>query len=121
MRRELDTQHHVIVHSQYSLDRQFQRGTSSQNNLSKGRIATAHGSIMFARWRQCAPCRHNNAFLPPPSPQPKRRLDRFSRFAGFTIVTDRPTDHATPSVRIGVICVPSTALQTKNYRDCFRD
>ena len=35
-------------------------------------------------------------------PEPKRHLVRFSRFAGLTIVTDRPTgrqtDHATPSV-----------------------
>jgi len=30
-----------------------------------------------------------------PSPQPKWHLDWFSRFAGLTDVTDRPTDHAT--------------------------
>ena len=40
-----------------------------------------------------------------PCPWAKRHLDRFSRFAGLTIVTDRPTDHATPSVTIGRIYV----------------
>ena len=30
-----------------------------------------------------------------PSPQPKRHLDRFSRFAGLTSVTDRQTDRPT--------------------------
>ena len=38
-----------------------------------------------------------------PSPQPKRHVDRYSRFAGRTTVTDRPTDHATQSVTIGRI------------------
>jgi len=37
-----------------------------------------------------------------PSPQPKRHLDRSSRFAVLTSVTDqqtdRPTDHATRSL-----------------------
>jgi len=44
-----------------------------------------------------------------PSSQPKWHLDRFSRFAGLTSVTDRqtdrPTDHATRSVTIGRIYV----------------
>jgi len=48
-----------------------------------------------------------------PSPNPKRHHDRFSCFAGFTILrerptdrqTDRQTDHATPSVTIGRIYV----------------
>jgi len=31
-----------------------------------------------------------------PSPYPKRHLDRFSRFAGLTIATDRPTDRHRP-------------------------
>ena len=30
-----------------------------------------------------------------PCPQSKRNLNRLSRFAGLTTVTDRPTDHAT--------------------------
>jgi len=29
------------------------------------------------------------------SPQPKRHLDQFGRFAGLTSVTDRPTDRQT--------------------------
>jgi len=36
--------------------------------------------------------------LAQPSPQPKRHLDRFSRFAGLMIVTDRPTDRPRYSV-----------------------
>jgi len=45
----------------------------------------------------------------------KQHLDRFSRFAGLTTVTDRqtdkPTDHATRSVTIGCIYVRGTAMQ----------
>jgi len=48
-----------------------------------------------------------------PSPQPKRHVDRFSRFAGLTTVTNRPTDHATRSVTIGRIYVRSTAMWPK--------
>jgi len=49
----------------------------------------------------------SNTMLPSaqPSPHPKRHLDRFSRFAGFAIVTDRPTNYATPSATIGCIYV----------------
>jgi len=35
-------------------------------------------------------------------------------FAGFTSVTNRPTDHASPSVTIGRIYVRSTAMRSKN-------
>jgi len=35
-------------------------------------------------------------------------------FAGLTSVTDRPTDHATRSVRIGHIYVRSTAMRPNN-------
>ena len=54
-----------------------------------------------------------------PSPQPKRQLDRCSRFcrAHYSVTdrpTDRPTDHATRSVRIGRIYVRSTAMRPKN-------
>ena len=51
------------------------------------------------------------------SPQPKRHVDRSSRFAGLTSVTDRPTDHATRSVTIGRIYVGSTAMRPNNTRD----
>jgi len=37
-------------------------------------------------------------------------------FAGLSRVTDRPTDHATWSVRIGHIYVRSTAMQPNNSR-----
>jgi len=40
-----------------------------------------------------------------PNPQPKRHLDRFSRFCGAYYCdrsTDRPTDHATRSVLCNV-------------------
>jgi len=44
-----------------------------------------------------------------PESIPKRHVDQFSRFAGLTIVTDRPTDrqtdHITPSVTTGCIYV----------------
>jgi len=35
-------------------------------------------------------------------------------FAGLTTVTDRPTDHATPSVTIGRVYVRSTAMRPNN-------
>ena len=39
------------------------------------------GSIVFARWRQCAPQSPlNTCFLGPTSPYAKRHLDQFSRF-----------------------------------------
>jgi len=47
------------------------------------KIASSHGGSVT--WAQ-------------PSPQPKRHLDRFSRFAGLISVTDRQTDHATRSI-----------------------
>ena len=49
-------------------------------------------------------------------------LDRFSRFAGLTTVTDRqtdrPTDHVTRSVTIGRIYVCGTAMQPNNWEYC---
>jgi len=51
-----------------------------------------------------------------PSPQPKRQLDRCSRFCRAHKCdrpTGRPTDHATRSVRIGRIYVRSTAMRPK--------
>ena len=50
-----------------------------------------------------------------PSPHPKRRLDRFSRFAGLIGLANRDketgiqTDHATPSIAIGRICACDAA------------
>jgi len=48
-----------------------------------------------------------------PSPQPKWHLNRFSRFAGLTTVTDQQTDHTTRLVTIGRIYVCSTAMWPK--------
>jgi len=49
----------------------------------------------------------------PPSPHPKRHLDRFSCFCRVH-ERDRQTDHATASVTIGHIYVGSTAMRPKN-------
>jgi len=59
------------------------------------------------------------------SPHLKRHLDRFSRYAGLTIVTDRQTDHATPSVTIDRIylvlrCVLITNSNQSGYRTVIR-
>ena len=52
------------------------------------------------------------------SPQPKVHLDRFSRFAGLTIVTDRRTDRETdrdtPTVTIGRIYARCAAMLPNN-------
>ena len=52
------------------------------------------------------------------SPHPKWHLERFSRFTGLTIVTDRQTDRQTDddrsSVTIGRIYVRSTAMRHNN-------
>jgi len=45
-----------------------------------------------------------------PSPEPKQHLGQLAAFAGPTTVTDRPTDHATLSVRIGRIYVCGTGM-----------
>jgi len=52
-----------------------------------------------------------------PSPQPKRHLDRFSRFCRAHKCdrqTDRQTDHATRSLTIDRIYVRSTAIRSNN-------
>ena len=54
------------------------------------------------------------------SPHPKWHLERFSRFTGLTIVTDRQTDRQTDddrsSVTIGRIYVRSTAMRRSNNK-----
>jgi len=70
------------------------------------------GSIIFARWRQCA------LRLIQSSPHPKRHLNRFSGFCKAhdrDRPTDRRTDHATLSVTIGRIYVSSTAMRPEDY------
>jgi len=64
-------------------------------------ISTAHGrkSLYFTMGRPfplktIPPHLDSNlihSYVAHPSPQPKRHLDRFSRFAGLTRVTDRQT------------------------------
>jgi len=49
------------------------------------------------------------------SPNPKRDLNRFSRFAWFTSVTDKQRDHANQSVTIDHIYVRSTSTWPNNY------
>jgi len=82
-------------------NRQKPNLASGQSNWTGQQAASpAHmdGSMLLARWRQCAP---HHAFLGHPSPNSKRHLDRFSRFCGARYCerqTDWPTDHATRSV-----------------------
>ena len=57
---------------------------------------------------------------PNPSPQPKRHLDQFSHFAGLTTVTERPTDHATPSVAISRIYVVLRPSNNNSLHDTVR-
>jgi len=66
--------------------------TSGRSSLTENRIAAAaDGSVVVARWRQCAlPCGHNwrqlahavELVLPSahPNPQPQPKIDRFSHF-----------------------------------------
>jgi len=55
-----------------------------------------------------------------PSPQPKRQLDRCSRFAALTSVTDRQTDRPRYSVnKNGRIYVRSTAMRPNNWYQEF--
>jgi len=54
-----------------------------------------------------------------PSPQHKRHLDRCSRSAGHSTVTDRPTNHATRTVTIGRIYVRSIAMRPKRFESNY--
>jgi len=61
------------------------------------------GSIVFARWRQCARHLTTLPWTRPSHAVLRRHLDRFSGFCRAhdrDRPTDRPTDHATPSVTI---------------------
>jgi len=81
---------------------------SDESNLTKSRIAAAHGgSIVFARWRQCA-----HAFCTNPSRHPKRYFNRFSgscRAHGHDRPTGRQTDQQITLIRA------ERELKTKNY------
>ena len=58
----------------------------------------------------------SNTWFPGPTQvlNPKGSSIGAAVFAGLTSVTDKPTDHATRSVRIGGIYVGSTAMQPNN-------
>jgi len=61
--------------------------------------------------------------LGPPSPQPKRQLDRLSHFYRVHYCdgqTDRQTDHATRSVTVGRIYVRSTTMRPNNNNVCYK-
>jgi len=103
--------------------------TSCQSNLTKGRIAAAHGQwyLYFAMVRlfsQSCPFswgsgpQSNTRFLLGPTRfTPKRHLDQFSRFCrahNRDRPTDRPIDHLPAT--IGCIYVLSTAMRPKKYR-----
>jgi len=90
--------------------------TSGQSNLIKGRIAAACTWTVFPIINNGPPlppqncpfpsgCGPHHYYLAHPNPQSKRHLDRFSRFAWLTTVTDKQTDRPryTRSVTIGGI------------------
>jgi len=71
------------------------------------------GSIVFGRWRQCAPP-SNTCFLRP-TRVPKRHLDQFSHFCrAHDRDTDRPTDGARYSVCSNRPHLASTTMQPNN-------
>ena len=63
------------------------------------------GSVVFARWRQCAPHLIRASLDPTESPT-QMAHDR-----------DRQTGHATPSVTKGRICVRSTSMRRNNIEE----
>jgi len=68
------------------------------------------GSIVFARCRQCAPHLIGGSWGQPYSPQSNQHLDGFSRLCRAydrDRQIDRQTDHATTSVTVGRIYVPT--------------
>jgi len=79
--------------------------TSSQNNFTKGRIAR-RCTWTFQSYSPNGANVHPHlihASLDRPKSTSQRHLGWFSRFAGLTIVTEKPTNRPryTPSVRIG--------------------
>ena len=61
---------------------------------------------------------HASKLRPTRVPQPKWRLDRFSRFAWLTTVTDRQTDrqtdHPARSVTVGRMYIRSADMRPNN-------
>jgi len=75
-------------------------GTRENNDIVPSNVPLPWGSEPQGPIYYTVPWAH-------PSPYSKRHLDRFRRFAGLTVVTDRrtdrQTDHATQSVAVGRI------------------
>ena len=70
------------------------KSLTDQSNLTKGRIAAAHGWCIGIQ--QVAPVCIPTKYMFPlaqPSPQPRRRLDRFTHFAQFTAVSSGMPGH----------------------------
>jgi len=87
---------HPSTHPKRHLDR-FSRFCTAHGRVSLYftmcaafplKIAPSHGGALD-------PCLIYGSLTRYSSPQPKRHLDRSRRFAGLTIVTDRPTDSQT--------------------------
>ena len=79
------------------------------------------GSVVFARWRQCAP--HLMRFLGPIRVHNPSNISVGSAiFVGLTTVTDwsidRPTDHATPSVTTGLKSTQLSQLHKHTKTNC---
>ena len=91
-------------YSLYTIHTKYSRAslglTSGRYNLTKGRIAAAHGR--FSRIRQVAPMFTSTYYMLPwahPSPCPKRHLDWFSRFCSAHD-RDRPTNRQSMPLRL---------------------
>ena len=91
------------------------------NDWSKDRIAIVHGCYSYTlQWATPShggnldPHLTHGSLCPPESTHNTNGISRGSAsFAELTIVTDRPTDHATRCVTIGCINVHSTAMWPK--------
>jgi len=120
--RQTDRQTHR--HTHHNTSNRSRERTSGKRNLTKDRIAAAHGR--FSGIRQVAPeCTPpNTCFLPTTRVQialyqtASRAVQPF--FVGLTTMTDgptdRPTDHATRPVTIGSIYVRTTAMRPNNNK-----
>jgi len=72
--------------------------------------------------QSCSFTRGSGSFSPPESITQMASRSVFSPFCRLSTVTDQETDHATPSVTIGRICVRSTAMRPRkceNYLVCL--
>jgi len=111
-RRSLISLSWIVLHTQCtSALSSWKKNLSSvmcliASNILPQKFSPSHGGL----W---AP---SNTWFPGPTQvlNPKGSSIGAAVFAGLTSVTDRPTDHATPSVRIGRIYVRSTVMRPNN-------